>query len=72
MYQGIYEIKSNIKLAESVYETVLLGDTSSLSSPGQFINIKIDGLFLRRPISVCDYDEKSITIIYMRRRGMRN
>ena len=64
MYQGIYEIKSNIKLAESVYETVLLGDTSSLRSPGQFINIKIDGLFLRRPISVCDYDENSITIIY--------
>ena len=64
MYQGIYEIKSNIKLAESVYETVLLGDTSSIRSPGQFINIKIDGLFLRRPISVCDYDENSITIIY--------
>lgn len=64
MYQEIYEIKSNIKLAESVYETVLLGDTSSLRSPGQFINIKIDGLFLRRPISVCDYDENSITIIY--------
>lgn len=64
MYQGIYEIKSNIKLAESVYEMVLLGDTSSLRSPGQFINIKIDGLFLRRPISVCDYDENSITIIY--------
>lgn len=64
MYQGIYEIKSNIKLVESVYETVLLGDTSSLRSPGQFINIKIDGLFLRRPISVCDYDENSITIIY--------
>ena len=64
MYQGIYEIKTNIKLAESVYETVLLGDTSSLRSPGQFINIKIDGLFLRRPISVCDYDENSITIIY--------
>ena len=64
MYQGIYEIKSNIKLAESVYEMVLLGDTSYLRSPGQFINIKIDGLFLRRPISVCDYDENSITIIY--------
>ena len=64
MYQGIYEIKSNIKLAESVYEMVILGDTSSLRSPGQFINIKIDGLFLRRPISVCDYDENSITIIY--------
>lgn len=64
MYQGIYEIKSNKQLTESIYEMVLLGDTSSLTSPGQFINIKIDGLFLRRPISVCDYDDNSITIIY--------
>ncbi|MGN0539391.1 MAG: dihydroorotate dehydrogenase electron transfer subunit [Candidatus Fimenecus sp.] len=64
MYQGIYEIKSNKQLTESIYEMVLLGDTSSLTSSGQFINIKIDGLFLRRPISVCDYDDNSITIIY--------
>lgn len=64
MYQGIYEIKSNKQLTESIYEMVLLGDTSALTSPGQFINIKIDGLFLRRPISVCDYDDNSITIIY--------
>ena len=42
----------------------LEGDTSALILPGQFVNIKIDGYFLRRPISVCDYDEKSITLIY--------
>lgn len=42
----------------------LLGDTSSLTAPGQFINIAIEGLYLRRPISVCDYNDKEITIIY--------
>ncbi len=64
MYQGFYEIKSNIKLTESIYEMVLIGDTSSITAPGQFINIKLDGMFLRRPISICDYDDSTITIIY--------
>jgi len=43
---------------------VLTGDTSAITKSGQFINIKIDGFFLRRPISVCDYDHKTITILY--------
>ena len=43
---------------------VLAGDTSSLLAPGQFVNIKLDGKFLRRPISVCDYNEETITLIY--------
>ncbi len=64
MYQGFYEIKSNVKLTESIYEMVLCGDTSSITAPGQFINIKLDGFYLRRPISICDYDDKTITIIY--------
>ncbi len=64
MYQGFYEIKSNKRLTESIYEMVLLGDTSSVSAPGQFINIKLDGFYLRRPISICDYNENSVTIIY--------
>lgn len=64
MYQGFYEIKSNVKLTESIYEMVLIGDTSSITAPGQFINIKLDGFYLRRPISICDYDDKTITIIY--------
>ena len=62
--QGIYEIKSNRMLAKNTYEMKLSGDTSAFSAPGQFLNIKLDGFFLRRPISVCDYDENSITIIY--------
>ena len=64
MYQGFYEIKSNRKLTESIFEMVLVGDTSSITAPGQFINIKLDGFFLRRPISICDYNNETITIIY--------
>ena len=64
MYQGIYKIKSNVQLTDSIFEMVLLGDTSSITAPGQFINIKLDGFYLRRPISICDYDEETITIIY--------
>lgn len=43
---------------------VLSGDTSAITAPGQFVNIKVSGKFLRRPISVCDCDENSITLIY--------
>ena len=43
---------------------VLCGDTSDIQGSGGFVNIKIDGLFLRRPISVCDYDDKTLTLIY--------
>ena len=64
MKQGIFTIESNRRLTQSVWEMVLTGDTSACQKPGQFINIKLDGLFLRRPISVCDYDDKHITIIY--------
>ena len=64
MYQGFYEIKSNKKLTDSIFEMVLIGDTSSITAPGQFINIKLGGFYLRRPISICDYDDSTITIIY--------
>ena len=62
--RGFYEILSNEKIAKDVYKMVLKGDTSDIKYPGQFINIKIDDLYLRRPISVCDYDENSISIIF--------
>ena len=64
MTQGLYTVLSNEKIADSIYLMVLDGDTSAFSKPGQFLNIKLDGLFLRRPISVCDYDDDTITIIY--------
>ena len=64
MEQEILKVKSNRPLAPSVYEMVLEGNTGSITAPGQFINIAIEGLFLRRPISVCEYDDRSVTIIY--------
>ena len=64
MYQGMYEILSNKCIAKNTFEMVLKGDTTSLTKPGQFINIKLEGKYLRRPISVCDYDSDTTTIIY--------
>ena len=64
MKQGFFTIISNDKLTDSVYKMVLSGDTGAITAAGQFVNILIDGLYLRRPISVCDYDEKTLTIIY--------
>lgn len=64
MTQGIYKVLRNQKIAPSVFKMELDGDTSALTRPGQFINFKIDGLYLRRPISVCDYTENTITVIY--------
>ena len=64
MKQGIYEILSNTPLTEGVMQMELGGDTSAITAPGQFINIKLDGLFLRRPISICDWDEHKIVILY--------
>ena len=62
--QDIYTIEKNICIAKNTYEMVISGDTSAFSAPGQFLNIKLDGFYLRRPISVCNYDDNSITIIY--------
>ena len=62
--QGIYRVVSNEALTPLIYRMVLEGDTSALCATGQFVNLKIDGLYLRRPISVCDWDENTITLIY--------
>ena len=64
MKQSIFEIVSNTALTDSVYKMVLSGDTSAITAAGQFVNIQLDGMFLRRPISVCDYDESTLTIVY--------
>ena len=64
MKQGLFEIKANNPIALNVYEMILSGEDSGITSPGQFVNIKLQEEYLRRPISVCDYDEKTITIIY--------
>jgi len=62
--QVTYKIKENKQIASKVYKMVLEGDTSAITNSGQFINILVEGFFLRRPISVCDYDQESITILY--------
>ncbi len=64
MKQGIFEIKSNIALTATVYKMVLTGDTSAITGSGQFVNILLDGLFLRRPISVNDCVGHELTLIY--------
>ena len=64
MKQSIFTILSNRALTDSVYKMVLEGDSSAITAAGQFVNIRLEGMFLRRPISVCDYDEKCLTIVY--------
>lgn len=64
MIKSCYKVESNEKIAKSVYKMVLSGDTSAITRPGQFINIKVPDKYLRRPISVCDFDAETVTVIY--------
>ncbi len=64
MKQGIFKIIENRQLVPNVYKMRLLGDVSDITACGQFINIQLDGRYLRRPISVYDKDDVSVTIIY--------
>ena len=66
MKESIYEIKSNRQLTETTFEMVLSNpdEKHGITNAGQFVNIKLEGLFLRRPVSICQWDENSITIIY--------
>ena len=64
MKQSIFTIKENTPLTSNVYKMLLVGDTSGITNCGQFVNIKLEGLFLRRPISVCDCEGNILTLIY--------
>ncbi len=64
MKQNLYTVNENVSVAPGVYMMELKGDSSAVTAPGQFINIKLDGFYLRRPISVFDYGEDFIKIIY--------
>lgn len=64
MKQVFLTVKENIALTDSVYKMVLTGDTSGVTNCGQFVNLKLDGLFLRRPISVCDCENGELTLVY--------
>lgn len=63
MKQGIFEITENRPLTDSVFRLRLTGDASAVTSPGQFVNLRLDGFYLRRPISVCDKEGRLITLI---------
>ncbi len=63
MKQLIFTINSNVKIAKDVYKMVLCGDCTDIKC-GQFVNIQIDGLYLRRPISVCEVEGEELTLIY--------
>ena len=64
MKQSIFTIVSNVALTETVYKMVLSGDTSAVTNCGQFVDLRLPEKYLRRPISVCDYDETTLTLIY--------
>ena len=64
MKQGLFQIIENTKLTASVYRMRLVGDTSHITRPGQFVNVKLDGFYLRRPISVCDCQGDVLTLVY--------
>lgn len=65
MYKkGIYKILTNEPLTDAVWRMTLAGDAQWISAPGQFVNIALEGKYLRRPISICDYDNRSIALIY--------
>ena len=64
MKQSLFEIIENRPLTETVYLMRLAGDTSDITASGQFVNLKLDGFFLRRPISVCDSENGILTLIY--------
>ena len=57
-------VAENVPLTKEVYRMVLAGDVSAFTAPGQFLNLKLEGQFLRRPISLCDLGEDSAAIIY--------
>lgn len=64
MKQKIFTVKENIRIAKDIMKMTLSGDLSDITAPGQFVNIKLDGFFLRRPISVCDSGAGTLTLIY--------
>ena len=64
MTQGQYTIISNRPIAAATWEMLLAGDTSALTRPGQFVNLRTGGHYLRRPLSVCAWDDSRLTLIY--------
>lgn len=64
MDKNRFIVEKNEPIARDVFAMTLRGDTSAIKRPGQFVNIALDGFYLRRPISVCDWDDDGLLIIY--------
>ena len=64
MKDTTFTIIENKRIAKDVYKMLLHGDTSQIHNAGEFVNIRLDGFYLRRPISVCDAEENRLTLIY--------
>ena len=64
MKDSLFTVLSQRRLTGSVFEIKLRGDTSAITRPGQFVNLRLEGLYLRRPISVCDLEGETLTLIY--------
>ena len=64
MQQTILTVQKNGPITEQVYRMQLAGDLSAVTAPGQFVNIRLEGFYLRRPISVCDRQDGLLTILY--------
>lgn len=61
---AIYKLRFNKKIADDIFLMRLEGPTGAITAPGQFVNVRIEGFYLRRPLSVCDWDDEGITLIY--------
>lgn len=64
MKKCVYLIKENEQIADNTYRMVFSGDTSAFKAPGQFLNLQLSGLYLRRPFSICEWEEGEATIVY--------
>ena len=64
MKQVWYTVRENVPVTGEVWRMVLAGDTGAITAPGQFLNLAVPGFTLRRPISVCDWDGESVTLLY--------
>ena len=64
MKQGLFQVTDNTALTDSVQRLTLQGDASAIRLPGQFVELKTEGMFLRRPFSVCDWDDKGFTVVF--------
>jgi len=64
MKQVVFLIQSNIQIACQTWQMRLEGDSSALVSPGQFVDVAVEGFFLRRPFAARDWDAEGFDFIY--------